>query len=502
MKIPGITSIPLFAFIIIPLAAALFFFLLRKLATRHLDLLALVPTALMAALALASVPLVAQQRMLVYRLAGWAAPLGIGLAMDGLSVFLLVIVNVLFFLLAMYSGPYLPERGKPLAYTLLMFMLAGLNGVLLSADFFTIYIFMEMTVISAFVLASFYGGAEHFEASFKYAVLGGVSSLFILLAMAFIYAKTGSLGLAGISRGWQVGATPLSVFVMMLLLVGFGLKTTLVPFHAWVPDAYSAAPASISAAYAGAVSKVAGVYLIVRIFFNVLGANPAVLSALSYLGVLSILVGVTLALFQWDFKRLLAYHSISQIGYIILGIGLGTPLGILGGLFHLVNHSVFKPLLFLNAGSVERATGTRNLKELGGLAKKMPVTGATSLIASLSISGVPPLNGFWSKLIIIVACVQAGSYWFALFAALGSILTLSSFLKVQRYAFYGYVKDAYVTVREAPVLMTLPMIILSVCCVFLGILLLPGSDGGILDMATGAVVRGKEYASLLAGLLR
>jgi multicomponent Na+:H+ antiporter subunit D len=240
--------------------------------------------------------------------------------------------------------------------------------------------------------------------------------------------------------------------------------------------------------------KVLGIYLIARIFYNVLGAGPAVMNVLCLLGVISMSAGVILALYQWDFKRLLAYHSISQIGYIILGLGLGTPLGILGALFHLLNHSAFKPLLFLGAGSVENAAGTRKLKELGGLSQKMPVTSATSMIASLSISGVPPLNGFWSKLIIVIACVQAGKYWFAAFAVGASILTLASFLKVQRYVFSGFLKDKFLNVKEAGARMLIPMVVLSACCILLGLLLLPGIFDRYLGLAVNALLRGTGYA--------
>ena len=201
-----------------------------------------------------------------------------------------------------------------------------------------------------------------------------------------------------------------SGFAAAFFLLGFGLKAAIVPFHAWLPDAHPSAPAPISAMLSGLLIKVSGVYAMTRIFFNVFGLTPALTTVLTVLGIASIFVGAFLAIGQKDMKRMLAYSSISQVGYVVLGIGIGTPLGILGGLFHLFNHALAKGLLFLNAGSVQQATGTRNLDEMGGLAKRMPVTAATSLVGSLSIAGVPPLGGFWSKLIIIIALVQAGHY--------------------------------------------------------------------------------------------
>jgi len=216
-----------------------------------------------------------------------------------------------------------------------------------------------------------------------------------------------------------------------------------------------------------------------------------------FLGALSMVVGVLLAIGQWDLKRLLAYHSISQIGYVILGIGLGTPLGILGGLFHLFNHSVFKSLLFLNSGAVEYATGTRDLQKMGGLANRMPVTGTTNLVASMSIAGIPPFNGFWSKLIIIIAVVQAGKFGYAFWAVLASLLTLASFMKVMKYAFFGKLTENLSRIREAPLFMKLSMGALAFICLVGGVLLLPGVREVFLQRATDVLLEGTEYAVIV-----
>ena len=205
-------------------------------------------------------------------------------------------------------------------------------------------------------------------------------------------------------------------------------------------------------------------------------------------------IGVFLAIGQWDYKRLLAYHSISQIGYVILGIGLATPLGILGGLFHLLNHSVFKSLLFLNSGAIEYSTGTRDLRKMGGLSQKMPVTGTTNLIASMSIAGIPPFNGFWSKLIIIIAVVQAGRYGYAFWAILASVLTLASFMKVMKYAFFDKLKDQLQKVKEVPFFMKLSMTTLAIVCVLGGILALKGVNELFLSRAAMVLDNGLRYA--------
>jgi len=185
-----------------------------------------------------------------------------------------------------------------------------------------------------------------------------------------------------------------------------------------------------------------------------------------------------------------------------LGLGLGTPLGIMGGLFHLFNHSVFKSLLFLNSGAVEYSTGTRALQKMGGLAERMPVTGTTGLIASMSIAGIPPFNGFWSKLIIIIAAVQAGRNGYAMWAVLASILTLASFMKVMKYAFFGSLKDKLKEAMEVPFFMKLSMCILALVCIAGGLLLVSGVNSLFLDQATYILTEGRQYAFMVMDSIR
>jgi multicomponent Na+:H+ antiporter subunit D len=296
-------------------------------------------------------------------------------------------------------------------------------------------------------------------------------------------------------------------------LCGFGLKAAIIPFHAWLPDAHSSAPSPISAMLSGVLIKAAGIYVIIRLFFNmfVIGESTAIL--ITTLGALSMVIGVFLAIGQWDIKRLLAYHSISQMGYVILSAGIGmilvargikqevAALAITGGIFHLINHAAFKGLLFLNAGAIEYTIGTRNLKEMGGLAKAMPATSATSFIASMSISGIPPFNGFFSKLIIIIAAVMARFYLLAALAVIVSIITLASFLKFQRYAFYDkpecQKKPAPV---EVPFPMVFSMIVLSILCLLLSMLAFPAIRETILTPAVNILMDPLKYSSQIIGI--
>jgi multicomponent Na+:H+ antiporter subunit D len=385
-------------------------------------------------------------------------------------------------------------------YCLLMLLLTGLNGVVITGDLFNLFVFLEISSIASYALVAYGTKAEEIEASFKYMVLGSVASAFVLMAIAFLYAKTSTLNMFDIAKYLALDTTAnyFKLFVLALFIAGFGLKAALVPFHAWLPDAHPSAPAPISAMLSGLVIKTIGVYALVRILFNIFGITIVISQLLLVLGVLSMFVGVILAIGQWDFKRLLAYHSISQIGYVICGIALGTPLGIAGGLFHLLNHSVFKSLLFLNAGAVEYSTHTRQLKELGGLHDQMPCTSWTSLVASLSIAGIPPFCGFWSKLIIIIALFQAKRFFFGSVAILVGVLTLASFLKVQKYVFYRKLTEKINKVKEVPVFMCLAMVGLAVLCLFIGLFFKPVLSV-LLEPAAKVLLGGKEYFISLLG---
>jgi len=437
----------------------------------------------------------------VYRMGGWPPPIGINLVLDGLSGLMLIVISLVSLMATLFSVRYMEQYTSKLRYySLFLLMVAGMNGVVLSGDMFNIFVFIEIASIASYALVGFGCEREELEASFKYLVLGSVASTLILFAVAVIYGSLGSLNMAHISRLIAAqGMNKALYFSLALLVMGFSLKAALVPFHAWLPDAHPSAPAPISAMLSGVLIKAIGVYALIRIVFNVFGLSPLLSQILMVLGTFSMIIGVVLAIGQWDFKRLLAYHSISQIGYVVLSIGMGTPLGILGGLLHLMNHAVFKSLLFLNAGSVEYTTGTRQLEEMGGLREKMPVTGGTSLIASMSIAGVPPFNGFWSKLIIILACVQARHYGYALCAVVVSLITLASFLKIQKFGFFGELRQRWAEVKEVPALMCIPMVLLAILCVGMGLLLLPGPRAEILQPAVQALTLGTKYASLILG---
>jgi len=416
----------------------------------------------------------------LYHMGGWPTPIGIDLRLDALANLLLLAVSLVGFAVALYSVDYMRRftaRGH--FYSLFLLMVTGMNGVILAGDLFNLYVFLEVAAVASYSLVAFGCAHEELEASFKYIVLGSLSSTLILVAIALVYGITGTLNMAHMAgRIAETGMDAPLLLAFGLFICGFSFKAALVPFHAWLPDAHPAAPAPVSAMLSGVLIKAIGIYVLARLVFNVFGVGESELGLLRWLGILSMVTGGLLAAGQKDMKRLFAYSSISQVGFMVLGLGLGTPLGLVGALYHLINHSMFKSLLFLKAGALEYATGTRKLKKLGGLNRMLPVTGATSLVGSMSIAGVPPFNGFWSKLIIILACVESGYYGFAAVAVAVSVVTLAYQLKVQRLAFFASLPKSMARVKRnlprEPRLMALAMILLAIGCIALSFAVLGG----------------------------
>ena len=268
----------------------------------------------------------------LYKVGGWepvnSVPIGIYMVMDGFTTILLCIINLIGFLSVIYSISYINRyTSENYFYSLFCLMIAGMNGVVLSGDLFNIFVFLEISAISSYALVAFGVEKDELEASFKYQVLGGLASFLILFGIGFIYWKTKTLNIADIKEIFNTGYDKsYYLFVQILILCGFGLKAAIIPFHAWLPDAHSSAPSPISAMLSGVLIKAVGIYVIIRLFFNMFSITEEMAILITTLGALSMAVGVFLAIGQWDIKRLLAYHSISQMGYVVLSVGIGMIL--------------------------------------------------------------------------------------------------------------------------------------------------------------------------------
>lgn len=453
---------------------------------------------------------------------GWA--IGNSLEVDALSLFFALIVVVAVFVSGVYSFFYMSHDDSLVNYYTLFLMLSGsVLGLVLSGDLFNMFVMIEIMTFTAVALTAFrnhYEGA--LEGAFKYLVVGSLGSTSVLIGIALLYSQLHTLNLAQIASLLPTASSPVILIAFAFLFVGFGSKAFLFPFHPLAADAHAVAPASISLMISGVLTK-CGVYGIIRLCYCLYQNmdQPFVQYFVTGVGVISMFVCVTMAFNQHNFKRLLAFHSISQVGYVITVIGLGSALGMSAGLFHAMNHTIFKGLLFLTAGAVQHATGSLDLDELGGLSKKMPGTCALFLIGAASISGLPPFNGFGSKWMIYQATFQkageTGNFFFVVVcvaALITSVLTLASFIKVAQSVFFGQLNPKFAHTREVSLGMRIPMWILAALCILPGLfpdqvqqwLLTPATQAatnasGYIDAAMGtgyAAAHGVE-SSLVSG---
>jgi multicomponent Na+:H+ antiporter subunit D len=393
-------------------------------------------------------------------------------APDNLTLIALLCVGMVILVSLLVARSVLGNEAQKFSFmNLSLLSCLGMNGVILTQDFFSIYVFIEIAALSSFILIAMTKEPLAIEGSFKYIILSSVATVLMLTSIGLLLLFAGSTGFSDVATALKnSGNEFLFKIALGLFICGLFIKAGLVPFHGWLPDAYSAASDPVSVLLAGIVTKVSGVYVLLRLVVSVFGEASAIRQPLMVVGALSIVAGALLSLTQNNFKRLLAYSSISQVGYIILAAGCATPLAIFGAVFHFFNHAVFKSLLFVNAAAVQKQTGTVDMEKMGGLAARMPVTSLTSSIAFLSCAGIPPLAGFWSKLIIVIALMQSGNGAYAVIALLASVITLAYLLHLQRQVFFGKLKAGLEKIEEVSFGMALPQVMLAVIIVAAGLI--------------------------------
>ncbi len=411
----------------------------------------------------------------------WAlpGPALFAFSVDNLSRVLLLSISLVVLTTLLTGMSTIVDRRQRFNFVNLVLLAnLGMNGVVMVTDVFSLYVFIEIASVASFILIALQRDRDGLEGAFKYIVLSAMATAMMLSAIALLMMLGGGTSFSTIAAVFGQSSPPFLAWLAgALFMSGLFIKSGVMPFHGWLPDAYSAAPPATSVLLAGIVTKTTGVYALMRLVITIIGlpegvrSTPILKSILLLVGAISIVAGALAALGQSDFKRMLAYSSISQVGYIILGLGIGTPLGIVGAIFHLFNHSVFKSLLFVNAAAVEQQTGTRIMDRLGGLSYRMPVTSTSCLVALLSTAGVPPLAGFWSKLIIVIALWQAGLYGYAVLAVLASILTLAYFLSMERRVFFGKLREGLEGVREAAPGIVIAALILTAITLGVGVLI-------------------------------
>ncbi len=334
---------------------------------------------------------------------------------------------------------------------LLMTLIIGMNCMVMVNDLFSLYVFLEVVGISSFVLIAMFQSRKGLEGSIKYLIISELATIFILTGLSFIFLKTGSLSYKDVGSVLiQNTSDPKTLLIyasLVLMIAGFSVKAGAVPFHSWLPDAHQSADTSISILLSGIVIKIAGVYGLV-VLTTLFSGVKAIQVALAAIGILSIVTGALLALRQNHFKRIVAYSSVSQVGYILLGLSTGSTLGLIGAIAHVFSHAAFKTTLFSNAAAIHEQAGTLEIDEMGGLQARMPVTAVSSIVAFLSTAGIPPFLGFWSKLLIVIALWSSGNQVLAGCALCASIFTAAYLLRLQKKVFFGKTPEHLSQVKE------------------------------------------------------
>jgi len=412
-----------------------------------------------------------------YVVGGWVAPYGIELRFDEFSAFVAV-VCLLGLLAVIFSRHYARDAlapGRiPYYYTLLLLNMTGMIGFIVTGDLFNLYVFMEILSLSAYALVAISGEKTAEMAAFKYLVMGAVSSLSILFGVGLLYALTGSLNMADVTGRLAGSAEAPLVLAFAALTLGFMVKSALFPLHIWLPDAHAIAPSPVSAVLSGLVVKV-GILGMLRVYQIAYGSGAIDLSGLNlmltWLGAISIVMGAFFAVFQDDIKMMLAYSTISNIGYIVMGLGLASPYSLIGASVHVFNHALIKATLFLGAGALIHQTGRRTLTSLAGVGRSMPLTTAAVSIGAISIVGIPPTAGFLCKWYIALGAMQAGEPLFAVALVFGALLIFVYYIRMVNAFYFRKPQEAGApAVHEAPATMLVPVLILAALCLVMGVL--------------------------------
>ena len=394
---------------------------------------------------------------------------------DNLSKLIILFISIFSILILLYSIVYIRNGRAAKYYTYFLITVGCSYGAALSDNLLLFLTFWGILGITLYKLIP--GNNEESSATAKKTlILIGASDTIMIIGIAIVWRLTGSLNMSAVSLHTS---DALTFTAFIALMVGSFTKAGAFPFHSWVPDYTRDAPASSSALLPASLDKLLGIYFLARLTTGMFILNDLMTFILLSIGVITIIAAVMMALVQHNYKRLLGFHAVSQVGYMILGLGLGSVIGVAAGLFHMVNHALYKSGLLLSAGCIEYRTGDENIDKLGGLSKVMPVTFISSLVFAMAISGVPPLNGFASKWMIYQGIIDFGTgsgisnklwmIWLGL-AVLGSALTLASFIKLIGGIFLGRRKTSLEKIREVPVLMWIPIAVLALSCIVFGVL--------------------------------
>ena len=415
-----------------------------------------------------------------YWMGNWAPPIGIEFAIDPLNTSVLCMITFISLVVSFYSRPFLQNEDwlhYGGYYTLYGLLTVGLCGMTVTGDVFNMYVYLEIMSLSGYGLIAL-GGKKSMVAAFRYLLVGTIGASLYLIGIGYIYAMTGSLNMADIGQRIQPFVhTPLFAFAVACFLIAFGIKMALFPLHGWQPDSYTFSHPGAAGFISGCMSKVPA-YAMLRYFFYVFGVHNTVMEALmnvlGIMGICGILIGSVMALAQYDFRRMLAYSSVAQLGYIAVGMALGNVHGFIGAVLHLINHAFMKCCLFLVVGGITYRYGEVNLYRLGGLNRKMPVSSIAVVLAVLSMVGIPPTCGFFSKWYLMLGAYEGGQNIYIAVLVIRSLLNAVYYFRiveqmfVQREASLPEIHEAE-TGLGLPVSMLIPIAVTGLAILFLGI---------------------------------
>jgi len=422
-----------------------------------------------------------------YHMGNWAPPLGIEFVIDPINGVIVTMITFLALLTTIYSTPFLKKSNWLYMggyYTLMALLCVGLSGMTLTGDVFNLYVYLEIASLSGYGLIAL-GGNKGTLAAFRYLLIGTIGASLYLLAVGFMYSLTGSLNMEDLHNLLQPHMTsPLMVMAMALLIAAFGIKAALFPFHGWQPDSYTYSHPGAAPLISGAMSKVPA-YAMLRFFFYLFGAQHVIvqhsLTVIGILGALGIILGSVMAIAQDDFRRMLAYSSVAQIGYIAVGLAIGSFYGLIGAVLHIINHAFMKGSLFMVIGGVQYRFGEVRISKLGALNKKMPLTVFTLCVAALGMIGIPPAGGFFSKVYLMQGAVETGQYIYIAVLVISSLLNAIYFFRVMENIFInpdpGLKELNPPTGKlELPLQMLVPIVVFGIAILALGF-----CNGAIVD---------------------
>lgn len=371
-----------------------------------------------------------------YYMGGWMPPVGIEFALDPLNSILAVVITFISLMVSLYSRPFVKDEDWLHVggyYTLFGLLTVGLSGMIITGDVFNLYVYLEIMSLSGYGLIAL-GGRKSMLAAFRYLLIGTIGASLYLLGVGYLYSMTGTLNMADLAQRVVPHLnSPLFAIAVACFIIGFGIKMALFPLHGWQPDAYTFAHPGAAAFIAGCMSK-APAYALIRFVYYIFKVdNPVMHSALNVLGILGvagILIGSIMAMAQYDFRRMLAYSSVAQIGYIAIGLAMGNMYGFIGAVLHVINHAFMKSSLFLVIGGIEYRFGEVNLYRLGGMNKKMTISTITVLLASLSMIGLPPTCGFFSKWYLMLGAYTGAQYFYIAVLVISSLLNAIYFFRI------------------------------------------------------------------------